>query len=151
VLPDAVAERDDAEAVVASGAARFLDEQVGRLWPEATAADGRFRWELLTGSLPGTTGTDALRSQYVRANTDPSDRYVQSLPGSGRHRRRADESGYNNLVLAGDWIDTGLNAGCIEAAALSGLQAGNVVLGRRIDDRTTGFRPARPAPGGSGG
>lgn len=81
------------------------------------------------------------RSVYVRANTDPSDRYVQSLPGSGRYRMRADGSGVANLVLAGDWLDTGLNAGCIEAATLGGLQAANVVEGRPIADDTVGFCP----------
>jgi uncharacterized protein with NAD-binding domain and iron-sulfur cluster len=77
----------------------------------------------------------------VRANTDPSDRYVQSLPGSAAHRLRADDSGLANLALAGDWVDTGLNAGCIEAATLGGLQAANAVLGRAIDHGTSGFRP----------
>ena len=71
-----------------------------------------------------------LDAQYWRANVDPSDRYVQSLPGTDRYRLRPDESGFENLVLAGDWTDCGLNAGCIEAAVLSGLEAGNALLGR---------------------
>ncbi len=73
-----------------------------------------------------------LDAQYLRANVDPSDRYVLSLPGTGRLRLRADESGYDNLVLAGDWIDSGLNAGCIEAAVVSGIQAGNALTGRPL-------------------
>ena len=72
------------------------------------------------------------------ANTDPSDRYVQSLPGSNRHRLRADESGLDNLVLAGDWIDCGLNAGCIEAAVVSGIQAAAAIEGRPLCDRVLG-------------
>ena len=32
----------------------------------------------------------------------------------------------------------GLNAGCIEAAAVSGLQAANAVLGRSRNDRIAG-------------
>ena len=71
-----------------------------------------------------------LDAQYWRANVDPSDRYVQSLPGTDRYRLRPDESGFENLVLAGDWTDCGLNAGCIEAAVLSGLEAANALLGR---------------------
>ena len=55
---------------------------------------------------------------------------------------RADGSGFDNLFLAGDWIDNGLNAGCIEAAVLGGLQAANAVEGRRLDERTSGgYRP----------
>ena len=81
-------------------------------------------------------------SQYWRANVDPSDRYVQSLPGSGQYRLRADASGFDNLFLAGDWIDSGLNAGCIEAATLGGLQAGNAIKGKRLDAGTSGgYRP----------
>lgn len=118
---------DDALAEVAAGADRFLDERLPNLWPASAGPDG-FRSELLAG-------------RYLRANVDPSDRYVQAVPGSGRVRLRADDSGYTNLALAGDWIDTGLNAGCIEAAVLGGLQAGNAVLGRPLSSGTTGFRP----------
>ena len=64
---------------------------------------------------------------------------MQCVPGSDRHRLRSDESGFDNLVLAGDWTDNGLNAGCIEAATLSGLQAANAVLGRSRNYRVAGF------------
>jgi uncharacterized protein with NAD-binding domain and iron-sulfur cluster len=83
-------------------------------------------------------------SRYDRLNSDPSDRYVQSLPGTGRHRMRADDSGFENLFLAGDWIDCGLNAGCIEAATVAGLQAANAVEGRPLSDGTVGYAPHRP-------
>jgi hypothetical protein len=87
----------------------------------------------------GERGRAALATQFVRANVDPSDRYVQCVPGSDRYRLRSDESGYDNLFLAGDWTDNGLNAGCIEAAALSGLQAANAVLGRSRFFRIAGY------------
>ncbi len=79
--------------------------------------------------LPGF-GPDVVCGQYWRANVDPSDRYVQSLPGTNKYRLRPDESGFDNMVLAGDWTDSGLNAGCIEAAVLSGLEAANALAGR---------------------
>jgi uncharacterized protein with NAD-binding domain and iron-sulfur cluster len=92
---------------------------------------------LLPRFEPDTLWGGGLDAQYVRANVDPSDRYVQSLPGTDKYRLRPDESGFDNMVLAGDWTDCGLNAGCIEAAVLSGLQAANALLGRhrfhRID------------------
>jgi uncharacterized protein with NAD-binding domain and iron-sulfur cluster len=97
--------RDNAQA--------FLERDVGHLWPG-------FRWELLRGGLD---------AQHWRANVGDSDRYVQSPPGSGSLRLRADASGCSNLVLAGDWVDCGLNAGCMEAAVLGGLQAANAVRG----------------------
>ncbi len=111
VLPLAGA---SARPLVRANAERFLAHDVSQLWPG-------FRPELLNG--------EGLDSQYWRANVDPSERYVQALPGTGRLRLRADESGYENLFLAGDWIDCGLNAGCIEAAVLAGIQAANAVRG----------------------
>jgi uncharacterized protein with NAD-binding domain and iron-sulfur cluster len=110
---------------VIAGAAEFLRHDVARIWPESQR-EGDFRW-------------DWLEDQYVRANVDPSDRYVLSLPGTGRFRLRADESGYDNLFLAGDWIDSGLNAGCIEAAVVAGIQAANAVLRRPLLERVAGF------------
>lgn len=110
-----------ADARVRTSAREFLARSAGHFWPAASAG-GEFRWDLLCGG--------DLDAQYWRANVDPSDQYVQSLPGSGRWRLRADGSGYANLVLAGDWIDCGLNAGCIEAAVLAGVQAANAVRGR---------------------
>ena len=87
-------------------------------------------------------GRDRIDSQYLRVNVDPSDRYVLSLPGTARYRLRADESGYDNLVLAGDWTDNGLNAGCIEAAVVSGIQAANAVTGRSHLERVVGYYPS---------
>jgi uncharacterized protein with NAD-binding domain and iron-sulfur cluster len=119
-----------AEERVEANAIEFLTRSSGHFWPAAIDAEGHFRWELLAG--------DGSAARYCRANVDPSDRYVQSLPGTGRFRLRADGSGYRNLVLAGDWIDCGLNAGCIEAAALAGLQAANAVLGRPLMEGVLG-------------
>lgn len=117
--------------------ADHLDRHLHRLLP-GSAGEYGFDWRLLTGS-DGQTGCGALDTQHVSVNVDPSDRYVQSIPGSDRHRLRADESGYDNLVLAGDWTDSGMNAGCIEAAVMSGLQAANAVTGRHRYHRIRGL------------
>lgn len=120
-------------------AVRFLDQDLGHLLLGAVDGDG-FRWDLLCGR-DGRSGAAAFESQFWTANIDPSDRYVQALPGTNRYRLRSDESGYDNLFLAGDWTDSGLNAGCIEAAVLSGLQAANAVLGRARSHRVVGYLP----------
>ena len=91
-----------------------------------------------SAAATGTRAPGAIDTQLCLANVDPSDRYVQCAPGTDAYRLRADESGYDNLVLAGDWTDNGLNAGCIEAATLSGLQAANAVLGRSRGYRIAG-------------
>jgi uncharacterized protein with NAD-binding domain and iron-sulfur cluster len=124
-------------ARVRANAVELLEEQLAHLLP-GTSQDGSFRWELLCGRN-GQGGSDALDTQFYLANIDPSDRYVQCAPGSNACRLRAEESGYDNLVLAGDWTDNGLNAGCIEAATMSGLQAANAVMGR-----SRGFRISGP-------
>jgi uncharacterized protein with NAD-binding domain and iron-sulfur cluster len=74
-------------------------------------------------------GEARFESQYWRANVDPSELYVMSVPGSTTHRLRAEESGYENLFLAGDWTRNGLNAGAAEAAAMSGVQCANAMRG----------------------
>ena len=109
-------------------AARYIDTYLGLYFPKAMNEDG-FEWRLLSG-VDDQRGIAALATQHISVNIDPSDRYVQSVPGSDRYRLRPDESGYDNLVLAGDWTDCGMNAGCIEAAVMSGLQAANALLGR---------------------
>jgi uncharacterized protein with NAD-binding domain and iron-sulfur cluster len=105
---------------------RFLDDESGDLWPGATTSAG-FRWDLLWDGS-GRAGKARLDGQYYRANLDPSDRYVQSLPGSGRHRLPPGASGFGNLAIAGDWTACGLDAGCVEAATRSGVQAARAIL-----------------------
>ncbi|OBG23504.1 amine oxidase [Mycolicibacterium celeriflavum] len=122
---------------VHAAAVRYLDHHFGLFLPGATTSDG-FAWHLLCGA-DGRRGRDALATQHVSVNIDPSDRYVQSVPGSDKYRLRPDEGGYDNLVLAGDWTDCGMNAGCIEAAVMSGLQAANALLGRGRFYRIRGF------------
>ena len=128
----------DAAAATRRMAIDFLECESRHFWPGAQdAATGGFDWRLLAGD-DGATGPARFDAQYWTANTSPSDRYVQSLPGTDRHRLRPDASGYGNLVLAGDWTDCGINAGCIEAAAISGLQAANALLGRSRWDGISG-------------
>jgi uncharacterized protein with NAD-binding domain and iron-sulfur cluster len=123
--------------VVQAQAADYIDTKLGLYFPKAMT-DGGFAWNLLCGA-GGKSGAEALATQHVSVNIDPSDRYVQSVPGSDEYRLRPDESGYDNLVLAGDWTDCGMNAGCIEAAVMSGLEAANVLLGRGRFHRVRGF------------
>ena len=134
-LSDAAA---DPVEVVTTNAIRFLDRHAGHFWPAAASSTG-FRWELLAdGTSSPTESGRRLAGQYVRANVTGSERYVQSIPGTQRSRLRVDESGYRNLVLAGDWTNCGLNAGCVEAAVLSGLEAANTVLGRPLMSDVSG-------------
>jgi hypothetical protein len=116
---------DDRPETARDSVRRFLDTEVGQLWPAATDADG-FRWELLWDD-EGRRGPERLGAQYVRAHVDPSDRYVQAMPGSGRYRLAPGGTGFANLAVAGDWTACGFDAGCVEAATRSGIQAARAV------------------------
>ena len=124
---DGAAAAQAAAARVRQSAIRFLDHDAAVLWP-AVAGEHGFRWDALWADpAVSVEGVDRFDAQYWRANVDPSDRYVQSLPGSGAHRLAPDDSGYENLVLAGDWTACGLDAGCVEAATRSGVLAARAV------------------------
>jgi uncharacterized protein with NAD-binding domain and iron-sulfur cluster len=73
--------------------------------------------------------SDRFGLQYFRANISPSEQYVLSVPGTAKVRLPSDGSGVDNLLLAGDWTRNGWNAGCVEAAVVSGLRAARAILG----------------------
>jgi len=72
--------------------------------------------------LPTDSGT-AFDAQYFRVNSYGPERYALSVTNSLYHRLVPDESGFERLTLAGDWTRCGLNAGCVEAATMSGIAA----------------------------
>lgn len=131
--PAAPASRDDHEFPareverVRAGMERWLAANAARTWPDSAALGG-FDWDLLIDPARGV-GPARLSAQVARANIDPTELYVLSVHGTLRHRLRCDESGLDNLVLAGDWVRTGLNIGCIEAAVMSGMQAARALGG----------------------
>lgn len=90
---------------------------------------------------PPAPGADPLTAQWARAHVQPSERYVQAPAGSADARLEASASGFAGLVLAGDWIHTGLNVGCVEAAVMSGRLAANAVTGRPAGEGLVGYLP----------
>jgi uncharacterized protein with NAD-binding domain and iron-sulfur cluster len=115
-------------AKVRDNAIRFLDHHIGALWPNAVDAQGGFRWQLLASVDSGATD-DASRfdSQFWTANVNPSDRYSLSVPGSIEHRISPLDLMFDNLTVAGDWTQTGLDSGCVESAVMSGLLAAHAI------------------------
>jgi hypothetical protein len=131
----------------AEDVALFLLDRAVYLWPGAiasaqtSAADQKAPQSLddslVIGIAPGadtiekvvkSIRTPHARSPYVRLNSAPSDRYILSLPGSAALRIHPGNTGYDNLFAAGDWTACILNAGCIEAAAISGMLAAESLL-----------------------
>jgi uncharacterized protein with NAD-binding domain and iron-sulfur cluster len=110
----------------AVGVTRTWLENYGyTIWPRA-GTSGRFDWTLLY-DRSGSSGAARLIAQYVRANVTPSERYVLSVAGTTTYRLRANESQLTNLFLAGDWTRSDWNAGCVEAAVMTGFNAANAV------------------------
>ena len=85
------------------------------------------------------SGWDRFRQQYWRANATGWERYSTSHAGTMEHRLRADGSRpdrrpgmrVENLVLAGDWTHTPVNAGSVEAAVISGIEAARALIRKR--------------------
>ena len=103
-------EEQDDEATLALQA-RWFDEQLPALWPD-------WNGQQLSG--------------YARNNRTGSSRYIQSHEGTIQYRLAPGDSRFENLVLAGDWTRTSVNAGSAEAAVESGLLAARA-LGAEVD------------------
>lgn len=109
-------------------ALRFLGSDIAALWPGGSnPLTKQVNWDLLVDPS-GASGSARLDAQFLRANVEPSERYVLSVPGSSACRIAPDDTGFDNLYVAGDWTACTLDAGCVEAAAISGIMAANGIL-----------------------
>jgi uncharacterized protein with NAD-binding domain and iron-sulfur cluster len=152
VLPDLDGRADRAHRelpalqreVVRQNAVGFLNRDVGHLWANARRAPGEFRWDVLVDEHAGNgadplTGEARFASQFWTANVNPSDRYTLSLPGSSAYRISPLDETYDNLAVAGDWTDCGFNAGCVEAAMMSGRLAAHAIAQSPALEDIVGF------------
>jgi len=130
-IPDPSAQGYPAEQKdrVKKMAIQWLQDNSTRLWPEAAIPGdpSSLNWDALFDEKGGA-GVARFDAQYWRANVNPGERYVLTLPGDNRFRLRPGQSGFDNLYLAGDWVYTGLG-GCIEGAAMAGMMASRALAG----------------------
>ncbi len=111
----------------------YMQHLSNHLWPNTSKADsGDFDWDLLI-DLKNGIGTERFYEQFFRINIDPSELYVLSETNSTKYRLKTDESGFDNLLITGDWIFNGFNAGCIEASVMSGKQTARALLGEPLE------------------
>ncbi|EKQ92023.1 NAD(P)-binding Rossmann-like domain protein [Leptospira borgpetersenii str. UI 09149] len=106
--------------------AKFLEQDIHILWPNSTipGKTSGFNWDLLLDADKAEKGPRKIKSQYVRLNIQPTERYVLSVKGSTKYRLPTGDNGYSNLVITGDWIQNSvLNAGCVESTVVSGIEA----------------------------
>jgi uncharacterized protein with NAD-binding domain and iron-sulfur cluster len=118
----------EADARVRENAVQFLSKDARPLWPDACNGDGEFDWDTLFGSSR-VRGEKRIDSQFLRANFQQTERYVMTRAGTIASRLAADQSGFSNLKLAGDWTRNGIDGGSVEAAVTSGMQASRAICG----------------------
>ena len=117
---------------VQRNATRFLNDHIDKLWPKARRRQAGFRWEVLIdpsekSSRKKVHGKGRFDSQYWRANVNPTDRYVLSLPGTQKYRISPLDNTYDNFTVVGDWTSCGLDTGCVESAVISGRLAAHAI------------------------
>ena len=120
-FPDQQLERVHAATV------QFLENAGVQIWPKGAIGQA-LDWTVLAAPR-NLLGAARLDSQYLRANVDPSERYVLTVVGSSQYRLAPGGSGVKNLFLVGSWVDNGFNLSCVEAAAMSGMQASRAISG----------------------
>jgi len=121
-----------ARRLVKTAAADWITANLGLILPGSLDRHRQFRWELLVDpATPDGIGPrpsrELLDTQFWTANINPSDRYVLSIPGSVEYRISPLDYDYDNLTIAGDWTECGLNLGCVEAAVMSGRLAAHAI------------------------
>jgi uncharacterized protein with NAD-binding domain and iron-sulfur cluster len=124
-------------AVPDDGYQKSQDELVHR-----QSLDWLGKWQ---GGILGWLGDvfqpSAFVDQYSRANVNFDQRYTLSVATSTKYRLSHDQSGFENLYLAGDWTRSPLDLGCAENATMSGLLAGGAIAAAL-------FAPAPAEPAG---
>lgn len=124
----------EAQAAVRKLAVEWFDKNTGAIWPGATRAGSGAALDYARLFDPANgVGEARLDAQWIRANVDPTECCVASLDGTTSLRLGAGESGFVNLVLAGDWTKNGMNVASVEGAVMSGMAASRVLCGAPRD------------------
>jgi uncharacterized protein with NAD-binding domain and iron-sulfur cluster len=141
--------RDDAHDRVHGNAIEFLSRDSHALWPAirvgGAGTKAAFDWSVLAPE-DELAAEKRFSTQYWRANVSPSDRYVLTPAGSVKHRLPSNDSGFENLKLAGDWTKNGIDGGCVEAAVTSGMQAARSITGFKRPITGQSPRWLQPSP-----
>lgn len=116
-----------AAAEIRDLAVRWLKDGAGAWFPTATHG-GTFDWDVLWDPQ-GRAGEARLDAQFLRANIDPTECCAASFAGQTKFRLRPHQSGFRNLLLAGEGCRHGQNATAVDAAVMSGMAASQAICG----------------------
>lgn len=130
---------DRALALVLRTARAYYEKHTGWMWPNATQRDApeALDYDVLVAP-PSVTGADRLSFQYVRANVDPTECCVNTLPGTTALRVGArgpqNDGGpvtpwFTNLSFAGDWARSVTDTACVEGAVSSAKAVSRALSG----------------------
>jgi uncharacterized protein with NAD-binding domain and iron-sulfur cluster len=113
----------------------ILRKGIAPFWPSAFRGR-RTALDALVKSAPRQTAKGRVTGQHAQANFVGSERYTLALPGSIEHRVSPLDRSVSNMTIAGDWTACGLDAGCVEAAVMSGMLAVHAITGHTpsLDD-----------------
>jgi hypothetical protein len=120
-----------------------LLQRLHQLWPAvagARAPSGReteFHYNVLFDPQ-NRKGPARLEGQYLRSNHDPHARCTLALPGQTRLRMRADDTGYANLIVTGDWIANDILVPCLEGTVQAGIRAARALSSEKQRYRIIG-------------
>ncbi len=118
----------EALAGVQARVQHWLENETVTIWPNAVAPGSNgIDWALLYGG--GGNGAARLSDQFLRANIDPTECCPGTWSGTTQYRLKPGDSGFINLILAGDWTRTGTNTACVESATMSGKAASRAICG----------------------
>jgi hypothetical protein len=131
----------DVELARGTGMMRdWMASNTGFLWPGITLQNDPQTFDpAFLVVPPDANPVDPFAAQYWRVNIDPSERYNLSLPNTLNYRIWPGETGIENLVVAGDWTQNVINAGCVEAAVISGMKASQAICGAPADHEISHF------------
>ena len=96
--------------------------------PATTNKKGQIDWNFLYAT-DGSSGVSRFKSQFWRANIDPTECLPGSITGSINSRLKTDQPRAKNLFLAGCWVRTGFDISCVESAVMAGMQAARAICG----------------------
>ena len=133
---------------------QFLESLGGFLWPDAVPTSATGFAENADGTAfdrlvapDEETPIATFDAQFFRPNIDPSQRYVQTLPGTTKYRLRADQSGFANVYLTGDWTWNGFNSGAIEPTTWSGILCATAISGYPGKEAIVRWEPRKDEAG----
>jgi hypothetical protein len=133
-----------AAADVRTQTVNWLNQYSYAPWPAAQAGGG-FDWTVLTDPNNGS-GEDRIDGQYLRANIDPTECCTLSGTGTTQYRLHADQSGFTNLILAGEGTAMGLTTS-FEGSVMSGAAASRAICGQPPQIIGYDFLERKPSQG----